>query len=307
MDKRFNALAREVIKLVVTEDAFGLAERKLGLKLNTRWQFRTDDAKLTGFKDWLKGEVDKGILSVDSNTGEPWTSLYVHSAHKQGVVRSFLDANPRKYGTTLGFYDGTREEFLRTAFAQPEMTSKLRILATRTFEELKGITEKMGASMNRVLADSLARGDSPRDAARSLTKEVGLSRKRARTVARTEIIHAHSEGQLDGMEHLGIEDVGVMVEWITAEGACPLCSAMRGVVLKVKEARGLIPRHPNCKCAFTPANVGEDPKGQKRSADAIKKAILKSVKAEKPKSKTPKKDSRWSGADRRIAKKRKPT
>lgn len=307
MDKRFNALAREVRKLIEEEDALGIKERKLGLQLNTRWQFKTDDQKLTAFQEWLKGEVDKGILSVDSNTGEPWTNLYVHSAHRQGLVRSYLEANPKKYGKTLGFYEGTKDQFLRTAFAQPEMVSKLKILGTRTFEELKGITQKMGASMNRVLSDSLARGDSPRDAAKKLTQEVGLSRKRARVVARTEIIHAHSEGQLDGLEELGIEDVGVMVEWVTALGACPLCSALSGVVLKVKEARGLIPRHPNCKCAFVPANVGEDESGQKRSRAAIAKAFARSVKLEKPKSKTPKKDSRWAGADRRIAKKRNPS
>ena len=52
--------------------------------------------------------------------------------------------------------------------------------------------------------------------------------------------------------------------------------------MSVSEARGLIPRHPNCRCAWIPANVGEKGKGQKRGGSADV-AIRKSLKAELPK------------------------
>src|SRR5207253_1738755 len=37
-------------------------------------------------------------------------------------------------------------------------------------------------------------------------------------------------------------------EWLGTpdDKICPACSALQGIVLKVKEAHGLIPRHPNC-------------------------------------------------------------
>jgi hypothetical protein len=73
---------------------------------------------------------------------------------------------------------------------------------------------------------------------------------------------------------------------------------MDGVVMHPSEAHGLLPRHPNCQCAFTPANVGESTKGQKRGKGEIRRAFDKSVRAERPKAKlkTAKEKSRWVGA-----------
>jgi len=127
-------------------------------------------------------------------------------------------------------------------------------------------------------------------------------------VARTEIIRTHAEGQLDAFERLGVTEVGVMAEWITAddERVCPLCKSLDGVVLKVKEARGLLPRHTNCRCAWTPANVGEDESKQKRSKSAIQKAIDASYGAESSKRTIAEQKllSSWGGADKLISKKR---
>ncbi len=62
------------------------------------------------------------------------------------------------------------------------------------------------------------------------------------------------------MERLGVTKVGVMVEWnVSGVATCELCADMAGAVMTTQESRGMIPRHPNCACAFIPANVGEDP------------------------------------------------
>jgi hypothetical protein len=127
-------------------------------------------------------------------------------------------------------------------------------------------------------------------------------------IARTEVIRAHAEGQLDALEELGVEELGVEVEWTVTEDSrlCPLCAALKGVVLTLDEAKGLLPRHPNCRCAFIPANVGEDEEGQLRSKSAIEKAIDKSIQAESPKRplEEQRERSRWPGADTKIAKTR---
>jgi hypothetical protein len=52
---------------------------------------------------------------------------------------------------------------------------------------------------------------------------------------------------------------------------------MEGVVLKLEEARGMIPRHPFCKCAWVPANVGESGAGQKDTQSSIRRAVRVSV------------------------------
>jgi SPP1 gp7 family putative phage head morphogenesis protein len=113
------------------------------------------------------------------------------------------------------------------------------------------------------LADGLAQGDHPKKIARALTATVeGISRKRAIVLARTEVIHAHAEGQLDGFEELGIDELGMLAEWsIADDGACPLCRPRAGQVYTVAEARGLIPLHPGCRCAWVPSVAGK-PKRQ---------------------------------------------
>jgi len=180
----------------------------------------------------------------------------------------------------------------------------------RSYMDLKGVTEAMATSMHRTLMDGLIQGRGPRDVARELNRSVdGIGKVRARTIARTETIRAHAEGQLDALKNLGVEEVGVMVEWSTAgdDRVCPLCADMEAVVLKIDEARMLIPRHPNCRCAWIPANVGEPTKGQVRGKSRIDSAVDRSVRSEKPRADSAaqaRRLSTWAGADTRVRKRR---
>ena len=301
MERRFNRLKREIVQLVVTEDAFGLKKPAQQFTTNTRWVFRTDADKVKGFREWFQERVNAGILSVDT-AGNPWTAEYVHSAYRQGVIRAFMDARPDLATASTDFFNGSQAQFLREAFNQPQAVSKLQLISTRAYDHLGGVTTQMGNDISRVLADGLSAGRSPRDIARELTKQVDIGKVRARRIARTEIIHAHAEGQLDGLEKLGVEDVGVLVEWSTAgdNRVCQQCSSMQGVVISIKKARGLIPRHPNCRCAWIPAGVHESGKGQKKTLSSARRAIKQSVRAEKPKAKSARaaaKASTWRGAD----------
>jgi len=75
------------------------------------------------------------------------------------------------------------------------------LLYTRSYEELKGITSAMAQQVSRVVADGMANGLGPASIARNLSNTItGITRQRAMTMARTEVIHAHAEGQLDSFE-----------------------------------------------------------------------------------------------------------
>ncbi len=119
--------------------------------------------------------------------------------------------------------------------------------------------------MNRILADGIAHGRGVKAIARDLVERVDtLTRSRALMIARTEVINAHAEGQLDAFAELGVESLGVMAEWSTAgdDHVCPECSAMEGKIIPIDEARGMIPMHPNCRCSWVP--YVEVPKKKKR-------------------------------------------
>ena len=207
---------------------------------------------------------------------------------------------------------GTHEQFL--------MNQRRRQTAVKNYESTHAHAENQSDSVSEgvtsELTNGLRQGMSPREVARNISERVeGFEdeegKKRAHTIARTETIRALAEGQLDSLEKLGIDEVTAAVEWSTSldEHVCPLCKPLEGIVLKLKEARGMLPRHENCRCSWRPANVGESKEGQKRTKGKIEKAIDLSIKAEIPEGTVrtvseQKGLTSWVGANKKIAKKR---
>lgn len=293
---RFARLRAAVVRLVDAEDAFGLRRKNPftanngaavpdegphpdagrtgslpgGATLNTRFAFRTSPEQVRAFEDWLRQEIGDTVLDP---TGQELYRQYVERGFRQGAGRAFDDARRSEAVRAAGrqqpgWYQGTRDEFLRSAFGRPVAVEKVKLLVGRVFTELKGVTEAMATAMTRTLADGLVRGDSPRVLARALAKHVdGIGRRRAELIAKTELIRCHAEGQLEALEQLGVDKIGAMVEWSTAGDyrVCILCSDLEGKVFTLAEARGLIPRHPACRCTWIPAKVGEKSKGNRRN------------------------------------------
>jgi hypothetical protein len=279
-----------------------------------RWQFHSTEQKLVAFREWIKRQAALHLIGehLEENA---WYNRYIMDGFRRGAGRAFDDTRPQvrewqdspEARQRLDFYDGTREEFLRSSFNWPTSREKVRLLASRTFIDLKGVTDGMAVRISHSLVDGLTKGDNPRVIARELVKAVNVSKARAMTIARTEIVRTHAEGQLQAFVSLGVTEVGVMAEWHTSglgitklgnPSPCRLCQPMSGVVMTVAEATGLIPRHPNCLCAWLPANVGEDEAKQKRTKGVIEGAIDESYSKEDPDK------SSWGGADKTISKAR---
>ena len=314
MRKRMYKLQADVWQLVVVEDAFGLRESRQTSAFNTseltnnnRWKFRSDPDKVRLFQIWLQQNVDENILppELPANTDQLFWEDFVRKGYEKGAGRAYTDVRKKGIELDPNYLAGGRDEFLRKSFAQPASINKVKLLVGRVYSDLKGVTQAMSTQMTRVLSEGFAEGVGPREVGRRLNKTVkNIGRHRAVTIARTETIRAHAEGQLDSLEELGVTEVGVAVEWSTAgdDRVCPMCSPLEGVIMSTREARGILPRHPNCRCAFKPANVGESKKGrlvkrvdpktgkvktvrvpQKRTAKAKQAAIDKSIQAEIPK------------------------
>jgi len=129
---------------------------------------------------------------------------------------------------------------------------RLKRLVEQATANIEAESTKQQALIVRALADGLVAGEHPSVVAKRLVKLADVAEYKARTIARTELMRAHSEGQLDEMEASGVEEVGVNVEWTATKGMCKLCADLDGMVFKLKDARGKLPRHPNCRCAWRP-------------------------------------------------------
>jgi len=263
--RRFNWLYAQIADWLVEKDMLGLKrnERPLIFHSAGHFAFATDPQKLSIFQGWLAGQINAGLLSVSGRgvVGQPWTYEFVNSAYRRGMIRAFMDANKSKYVLTQpDFYLGGREQFLRSAFAQPELMSKLQLLGSRSFEQLRGITNTMSQQISTHLMNGLMWGSSPLEIAGEMRKSISnLSRNRARMIARTEIIHAHAEGQLDSFATLGVGELELMAEWSTAGDGlvCEECGGREGEVFSIEKAHGMIPLHPNCRCCWIPAEKTE--------------------------------------------------
>lgn len=292
MARRFAVIRRIVYHAIYTQDVLGLRPAVNPfisvnqLPEKQAWRFQTDSQKVESFNKWFKEQVDEQILQVDVK-GNPWTAKYVDSAYRKGSVRAYVDTHKEDLAESPDFYKGSKSQFLQTAFAHPERVSKLKFLGTRSYDELKGISSELSKQMSRVLADGIAHGLGAEAVARNMTNTInGIERTRARTLARTELIAAHAEGQLDSFEDLGVKELGVLVEWATAgdDRVCPQCAEMNEAVMTVDEARGMIPFHPNCRCAWIPSreSILQDKKQvwtkaekQKHVDDALLKGLPK--------------------------------
>lgn len=260
--RRFNRAKALIKETVVVNDALALDTRHgtTGI-LNTlqtqparRYDFPSDPAgKAAAFMDWLRDMVDDEILAIEERDGrritlrEEWQNLYVRTAYTKGVAHA---------DRVLGWAGiQPRDQEIWQIFQEPIHANTLAMLYTRSFDELRGITEAMAQGISRVLAEGVARGWGMAAIAREMNRQVvGIGIRRATLLARTEIIRAFAEGTLNRFEEAGITEVIGDVELATAEDlrVCPICAGLNGKRYTIKEARGVIPVHPQCRCAWLP-------------------------------------------------------
>ena len=114
---------------------------------------------------------------------------------------------------------------------------------------------EIGEESARLLADTLAIGIAAGEGMDDLAARVKQVFKfnnevRALRIARTETIQAQAEGELQGYEEAGVEEV----EFFTAldERVCPDCEGLHGQRFPINEAHGIITVHPNCRCNWLP-------------------------------------------------------
>jgi len=275
---RMAVVQQVILDAVVKEDVLGLLPVTLArvkpsdLGMSTpgwrAFEFRTDDEKLVGFASWAEEMSALGILSFQTAMGDSllgaalsgrshWSDLYIMTAFKKGLSDGVRDYRRAQMGVGIKTglpFGASADTFVAGQLLLPVNADKARLIYTRAYTELKGITAEMDRGISRALAGVIARGGDPAQASREIRKVVQLAKNRADILARTEIIRAHAEAKLNMFEQLGAIGVSVLAEWSTAgdDRVCPLCEPLEGKIYTMQEARGLIPRHPNCRCTWIP-------------------------------------------------------
>lgn len=271
MYRRFRRIRGLIRETIVENDAFGLRDQaestgpsdpfgNVDLSTNAEpaddFEFEEDGDKIDAFLKWFRSIADDEILEVvrrgpdgGITARERWQNVYIRRAYGRGL--KFANARLREAGLDVAGID------LDRAFSQPVAAETLSRLYMRNFRGLQGITQAVGTAISRKLSEGLAKGWNPRKMARELNDRVdSIGFNRAKTLARTEVIRAHTESTLDRYEGELGEGGSVVgqAEYLTAEDTdvCTRCKPLNGREFSIAEARGLIPIHPNCRCAWVP-------------------------------------------------------
>jgi SPP1 gp7 family putative phage head morphogenesis protein len=275
MGRRFRTIRGLIRKALVDDDVFGLQNPTINADLGQRaFAFETDAGKVDAFMRWLNKQVNANVLElqtiqrVGGSVNEAWSNLYIRDGYKRGVQRARYEMGKAGMQVpTIGETGG-----ISVSMQQPFHVDRLGLLFTRTYNDLKGITDAMSMQISRVLTQGMSDGDYPCLLARKLNAaiksggtDLGLTdtlgryipaERRARILARTEIIRAHHAAMIQEYANYAVEGVKIKAELVTAgdKRVCSRCSdlELKGTVYTLKEARNMIPVHPQCRCIALP-------------------------------------------------------
>ena len=278
MNKRFNDLMRVIREAIVVQDVFGLKIQtfaELSVPLPEAFNFPRTADKVDAFMKWLNVQIDKGILEtanfqrIGSSVESAWTDIYIQDSYKRGVLRA--QSELRKAGflvPPIGPFNT-----IEAIMSSPFHIDRVGLAYTRAFSKLEGITAAMDTQISEILAQGLVDGDGAVLLARKITStisganmgELGLTdslgrfipaKRRAATLARTEIIRAHHAANIQEYKNWGVDGVTVIAEFVTAgdDRVCTECAGYHGNRYTLAEAEFLIPVHPNCRCIVIPVD-----------------------------------------------------
>jgi len=273
INKRFDALKRDIRISIVDRDCFGIQPEELILVMAATparaFEFQRTEVKIAGFMAWLEEQERLGILEMAYRHGivglaeTPWTDVYIDTAYRQGIRRGGQEL--RRAGYAVPDWEAVPGG-IGSVMAQPIHAERIAVIYSRTYEDLKSVTQFTNAQVRRQIADGLtsglarglAEGKNPKVIARELYKDVvnrvdKIGKVRARMIARTEIIRAHHVASIQEYRRAEAEGIIIMVEWLTGGNPCAICAEMgAGGPYKLEAVEGMIPVHPNCTCCTRP-------------------------------------------------------
>jgi SPP1 gp7 family putative phage head morphogenesis protein len=146
------------------------------------------------------------------------------------------------------------------AFGVPSPAAIANIVGvTQAGSPLRSLFDGFGAEAAKKVSDALIAGVSmgrnPHDVARDVQGALGISRNRALTVARTEMIRAYRSANLETFR--ANDDVCDGWIWTTAldRRVCAACIAMHGTKHSLDEE---LNGHPCCRCVMAPLTKSWD-------------------------------------------------
>lgn len=159
--------------------------------VNKKYEYLIDRALMQAVLDGAANTVTEQLLQ-GGKEGVWFFSAYVSAAYQRGTGQEFSNLSRQSPAYNAG------QMSLQNILLSEPYRRRIGLIAAREFEQMEGLSGDTKSRMSRVLAEGVARGQNPRDVAKSLSNEAAaITRQRANTIARTEISTALRNARLD--------------------------------------------------------------------------------------------------------------
>jgi len=249
-NKRLNLIQKVLIESIKTNNAFGLktnVEPGDQLVLSP-YQFAnlSDSQKLDTYDAYI-GAVIGALFMTDTATGQPYTDKWSTEAFVRGQKRA--NAEWIKAGGVGAPVQAGGPLSLRTP-----LTDQINMANKRAKTAMDGDAVKLQNRLSYAFGAALTGNMTTAQAATGIREAVAVAKRQTKVTAKTEVVRSFNMGNVAQLETLGVEEVQVVAEWVTAgdRRVCPACRDMEGKVFPIDVIRELIPLHPGCRCVAVP-------------------------------------------------------
>lgn len=166
------------------------------------YEFRTLPGVLAAWLADAERQVDE-IMLEGGVTNIWFAAQFVEPAYQSGAVR-----NRANLAAQSVVYKAARPDVRSLLLSEPYQR-RLALLYAREFEEMRGLGNTIKRDMAQILTAGMAAGQGPMEISRQMTEQLGIERRRANRIARTEINNAHTNARmdqaLDAQQNLGLD------------------------------------------------------------------------------------------------------
>ncbi len=212
------------------------------------------------------------------NSGQPVPLHWLYEQNRLKTTKALISGQINQYAalaksTTIslkktGVQLGEQSGMAQLDATMPKSTpSSFGVPSDQAIASIVGSTQKgspladlfngWGAEaadkVGKILITAVSLGDNPRKIARDIEDALDISRARALTICRTEMLRAYREAALE--TYRANDDVVEGWLWLSSLDArcCAVCIAMHGTVHSLGED---LDGHPNCRCTKSPRVKG---------------------------------------------------
>ncbi len=271
MNRRWRALRRLSTIAIAEQDTLGISVVSVGSLQNSSKPegvgFLNAEAgsdKVKAFQSWFDKALGEVILGSDGK----WMTKHIVAGYDKGIKDAL-----KRVGEP----------------GSVDVADRASTLVMLTIAELQGVMEAVSQRAVRALADGILHRLRPLDVVRNVNSEINkIGVVRSNSMVNAMVVRSHSTASLDMFEASKVKRVGVLPEFVPGSGTvmkdemltdakksrkrrskprgmieiltagddlvCEECEDLARGTYEIGEARGLIPAHPNCRCAFVPAD-----------------------------------------------------